>query len=92
MSREAKNIRTTALNLGSELIARPPGEEESLPVRYFSRVSMLGRIDMSDLWEEFKPLPEAPGVSISKEEAVGKSGESAQFLYVFVVSALKRIF
>ena len=38
---------------------------------------------MLDLWEEFKPLPEAPGVSISKEEAVGKSGESAQFLYVF---------
>ena len=57
-----------------------PSKLEVLPVRYFSRVSMLGRIDMSDLWGEFQALPEEPGVKISRLEAMGKSSTDSQFL------------
>ena len=38
---------------------------------------------MSDLWEEFQALPEEPGVKISREEAIGKSLDETQFLYMF---------
>ncbi|MBI2522155.1 MAG: hypothetical protein HYV97_17180 [Bdellovibrio sp.] len=33
-------------------------------VRYFSRASMVGRINMASLWEDFVPLPEGAGALI----------------------------
>ena len=55
MSRRAKKIRETAVSLGVELLNSPPSKLDVLPVRYFSRVSMLGELICLTYGRSFKP-------------------------------------
>lgn len=47
------------LEIALSLLGRPESEFEA--VRYFSRASMQGRIDMAGIWTEFEPIDERPG-------------------------------
>ena len=90
MSKDAKLIREVALNFSEEL-AREKIDYALTPVRYFSRQSMLGRIDMSKLWRNFKPLPEMPGpLVLDKKEVRLLEGSEFKFLYSFLSDKKKR--
>ncbi|MCY4523533.1 MAG: hypothetical protein OXB84_02215, partial [Halobacteriovoraceae bacterium] len=59
MNRKGKFLRRENLRVAIALLKKP---NENFPaVRYFSRHSMLGRIDMGILWNNYNPLPERPG-------------------------------
>ncbi|MAW07237.1 MAG: hypothetical protein CME61_03030 [Halobacteriovoraceae bacterium] len=83
MSRKAKSIRRVALDISNNL-----NQEDldfvGIPVRYFSRQSMLGRIDMSKLWKAFLPIPEKAGPKIKDASTLDiiTKGDH-KFLYEF---------
>lgn len=53
-------------------------------IRYFSRASMVGRIDMAPMWVGHDTFPERPGIEVSgqKVEAALKRGQY-QYFYTF---------
>ena len=59
MTRWGRFLRRENLRLSIALLKNP--NDEFSAVRYFSRHSMLGRINMGILWNGFNPLPERPG-------------------------------
>jgi hypothetical protein len=54
-------------------------------LRYFSRVSMYGRIAMDSLWTDFQALPEAPGNPVKNRTKIKNALDAghALFLYKF---------
>ena len=82
MSKRAREIRLKALRLGLKLLKSKDTGTEA--VRYFSRASMLGRIDMTDLWSGFSPLSEKAGERVESPELTKKfrMGDY-EFLYSF---------
>ena len=59
MTRWGRFLRRENLRLSLVLLTKP--NNDFTAVRYFSRHSMLGRIDMGILWNGFNPLRERPG-------------------------------
>lgn len=54
--------------------------------RYFSRVSMFGKVDMSKVWSDFKPYPQRRGIIYSNQTKLYikfKKGKY-RFLYEFI--------
>jgi len=82
MSPRASRIREKALTLGLNLLGHK--NMDTRAVRYFSRASMLGRMDMTDLWSGFSPLSEKPGHLIDNKELRKKIiDHDYEFLYSF---------
>lgn len=86
MSRRGKSIRNT--NLKISLKGLKDFKEEYKAMRYFSRVSMLGKIDMSSVWTDYKKVPEKPGYEITRRITHRKLEkmyytDKYQFLYNF---------
>lgn len=87
-SRTAKRLR--AKNLRIILSQLKKNDTEFSATRYFSRASMLGRIDMAQLWSEYKPLDERPGPEIAKSSKRFKKyskllkKNAMTFLYSFI--------
>ncbi|MEI8347006.1 MAG: hypothetical protein WCG27_06040, partial [Pseudomonadota bacterium] len=102
MSRRGKSLMRENLKVGLELLQNPHWNFTA--IRYFSRASMLGRIDMGKLWDEYEPLAERAGelVIIGKKKLKKKYAQGKyQFLYYFtdpenkkfqVVEMEKRVF
>tara|TARA_B100000925_G_scaffold289647_1_gene272977 strand:+ start:4453 stop:6102 length:1650 start_codon:yes stop_codon:yes gene_type:complete len=88
MSKKAKGIREVALNIALDLKGKN-FNLPSIPIRYFSRQSMLGRIDMSKLWKSFTPLPEEPGPKLEEERRKNISESKSKYLYSFTSSSNK---
>ena len=54
-------------------------------LRYFSRASMLGRVNMAQIWLNFTPVPERPGLRVKRSnylKGLFKKGKY-DFLYDF---------
>ncbi len=82
MSRRAQKIRETALDIGIRLLADK--NIDTGAVRYFSRGSMLGRIDMTDLWSGFSSLPEKVGLRLTDKDIINSvKNRDYEFLYSF---------
>ena len=82
MSQKARDIRDKALEIATGLKGKDFNKPE-VPVRYFSRQSMLGRIDMSKLWSNFSALPEKPGPLLKKEAINEVDSVEPLYLYSF---------
>ncbi|MCO4753001.1 MAG: hypothetical protein KC478_00895, partial [Bacteriovoracaceae bacterium] len=83
MSRIGRGLRDK--NVKISLKAIKDKKEDFNVLRYFSRVSMLGKIDMSTVWHEYVRFPERPGY-----EALGQRrlvrlylADKYQYLYSF---------
>lgn len=83
MSRRGKKIREK--NLKISLKALKSFKKDYKAMRYFSRVSMLGKIDMSSVWTEYKEVPEKPGYEVRKQYPLERLfyADKYQFLYNF---------
>lgn len=83
MSKLGKKVREE--NLKISLMSLKNFREDFKAIRYFSRASMLGRIDMAKVWSDYEALPEEPGVAILNQNKLLKLYEKGdyEFLYDF---------
>lgn len=79
MTRVGKKLRKTNLLLALEALRKPRFDFKA--VRYFSRASMLGRIDMSTIWNEFAEIGERPGLEIKRDESLFKALSQQKYTY-----------
>lgn len=92
MTRIGQSLRKQNLKIALNLLNHPRADFKG--VRYFSRVSMFGRIEMDSLWSNFLPIEESPGVLIKNTKMLINRLEkdNYKFLYEFSNLALKKSF
>jgi hypothetical protein len=81
MSRAGKKLRNE--NIKISLKALKNKRYEFNPVRYFSRVSMLGKIDMAAVWSKFTPLEERAGYQVANQRDLIKAFNDGKFDYYY---------
>lgn len=81
MSRRGKKLRNDNLNIILDALRAPNYSFKAL--RYFSRASMLGRIDMGLLWNEYEPINEAPGLRINNDRAIKRMMALGRYQYLY---------
>lgn len=81
MTRSGKRLRRKNLSLAirqlKDSVKRFPG------IRYFSRSSMLGRIDMSSLWSDYVAVKERPGTKIRNPKNLLKRYRRGNYRYLY---------
>ena len=70
MSRVGHFLRRENVRIALELLNNPRKNFKAL--RYFSRISMVGRIEMDSLWSDFAALSEAPGKPVKNPKKMYK--------------------
>jgi hypothetical protein len=65
MTRLGRFLRKENINLALDIIDK--NNVTSKHIRYFSRASMLGRIDMSSIWNDYELIPEKVGAKVQKK-------------------------
>lgn len=83
MAPKAKKLRNKNVEIALQVLKE--GGTDFKTTRYFSRASMIGRIHMDSIWEDYIPYPERPGLLASGQEKLLKSFQDGdyQFLYAF---------
>jgi hypothetical protein len=61
-------LRRENVRIALEYLNRPKPATAAL--RYFSRTSMFGRIEMDSLWNDFRALPEVPGTPVPNAKKI----------------------
>jgi hypothetical protein len=90
MTRIGQSLRKQNLKIAMDLLNHPRSDFRG--VRYFSRVSMFGRIEMDSLWSNFSPIEESPGLLVKNSKMLLSRLEkdNYKFLYEFSNLALKK--
>lgn len=83
MSRMGQYLRRENVRIALEYLNKPKPAVAAL--RYFSRTSMFGRIEMDSLWNDFRPLPEVPGTPVANAKKIYNyiQKDNYTFLYDF---------
>lgn len=83
MSRLGRNLRETNIKISLKAIKEYRPEFNVL--RYFSRISMLGKIDMSSVWFDYEKYPERPGYLVGNQRKLIRFylADKYQYLYSF---------
>lgn len=90
-SRIGRFLRKENLKIAMNILNNP--REDFKGIRYYSRVSMFGRIPMETIWQGFVPVPEDPGTLIIKQSKKLKQKYEAgeyRFHYDFMGTDSKR--
>lgn len=92
MSKVGQFLRKENIRIALDLLNRPRKDFPAL--RYFSRMSMFGRIEMDSLWSDFKALPEVPGKLARHPKKLYDlfKKDRYKFLYNFTNLELKKDF
>jgi hypothetical protein len=80
---KAKKLRARNVEIALQVLNE--GGTSFKATRYFSRASMIGRIHMDSIWEDYVPYPERPGLLVQGQKQLMKFLESKEytFLYAF---------
>ncbi|OUR96188.1 hypothetical protein A9Q84_07455 [Halobacteriovorax marinus] len=83
MTRTGKFLRRENISMAISLLQKP--NDQFKAVRYFSRASMLGRIDMSKIWTNFRAVAERPGLPSPRSHYLARQYRAGKydFLYDF---------
>jgi hypothetical protein len=83
MSSKARSLRERNVEIALQVLKE--GETPFKATRYFSRSSMVGRIHMDTIWEDYRPYQERPGLLASGQDTLLKTMDKGdyQFLYAF---------
>lgn len=83
MSRRGRGVREANLKIGLNTIRSYKGDFKAK--RYFSRISMMGKIDMSSVWYDYVRLPEMVGYKSTHQNKLRRYflGDKYQYLYTF---------
>lgn len=84
MSRRGRGVREKNLKIALKAIREYEGDFKAF--RYFSRISMMGKIDMSTVWTDYDRLPEMVGYKSTHQNKLVRYyfADKYQFLYSFV--------
>ncbi|MDA8794018.1 hypothetical protein N9N67_12285, partial [Bacteriovoracaceae bacterium] len=82
-SRVGKRLREKNLKIILKKLEKPDSNFNAL--RYFSQVSMLGKINMTQVWNDYKQYPERPGWKIDTDGrlALYYKTDRYRFLYSY---------
>lgn len=80
-TRRGRFLLRENLGIGLEVLRAPKPEFDAL--RYFSRHSMQGRIDMSDIWSEYEEIPERLGPKIGNDRLLKNAFEAQNYTYYY---------
>ena len=81
MTRMGKFLRRENISIALSLLKRPNDVFDA--VRYFSRASMLGRIDMADIWTEFQSLQERPGKPVARSHYLSRKYAKGEYKFYY---------
>ena len=84
MSSRGKRIRYQNLKISLNALKEYSKDFEA--IRYFSRTSMLGKIDMSSVWTDYKKLPEKVGLMADAQRRLARYylADKYRYLYSFL--------
>ncbi len=75
------------LEIALSLLGRP--EADFNAVRYFSRASMQGRIDMAGIWTEFEALAERPGLEATGQKRLQRDYNRGKYRFFYRFKSAK---
>ena len=81
MAPGAKKLRRQNVEIALRVL-----KEKENPIRatrYFSRASMIGRIHMDSVWDDYVPFPERPGLLAKGQEKLKKAFETGEYTYLY---------
>ncbi|MFP5387253.1 MAG: hypothetical protein ACLGHN_14340 [Bacteriovoracia bacterium] len=77
----AKRLRKKNVEIALQVLKE--GTSTFKTTRYFSRASMIGRIHMDTIWEDYIPFPERPGLLAEGQEKLLKSFDDGKYTYLY---------
>lgn len=92
MSKVGQFLRRENVRIALELLNKP---RKNFPaMRYFSRMSMFGRIEMDSLWDGYKAVGEVPGKLVKNPKKLAElyKQDRYKFLYDFETDDKKKTF
>jgi hypothetical protein len=78
---QAKRLRNQ--NIEIAYLVLKEGKTRFQTTRYFSRASMIGRIHMDSIWEDYKPFPERAGLMVKGQEKLRDDLVKGDFIYLY---------
>jgi hypothetical protein len=81
MTRMGKFLRRENISIALSLLKRP--NDSFNAVRYFSRASMLGRIDMAGIWNEFESIHERPGKPVARSHYLSRKYAKGEYKFYY---------
>ena len=77
----ARKLRKKNVEIALQVLKEE--NREFAPTRYFSRASMIGRIHMDSIWEDYRPYPERPGLLANGQKQLKSAFEKSQYKYLY---------
>ncbi|MEA9356782.1 hypothetical protein SHI21_11225 [Bacteriovorax sp. PP10] len=92
MSKVGQFLRRENVRIALALLNKP--RKDFPAMRYFSRVSMFGRIEMDSLWDNYKAVGEVPGRPVKNKKMLGDlyKQDRYKFLYDFETDDKKKTY
>lgn len=92
MSKVGQFLRRENVRIALGLLNRP--RKDFPAMRYFSRMSMYGRIEMDSLWDGYKAVGEVPGKPVKNPKKLAElyKQDRYKFLYDFETAEKKKTF
>lgn len=81
MSKRGSRIRRTNLRIALDTLKNYKGGFPA--VRYFSRVSMLGKVDMSKVWSSYVDIPERSGPIVANQKIPFKQFQKGNYRFLY---------
>ncbi len=77
----ARRLREKNVEIALQALKEGPVDFHT--TRYFSRASMVGRIHMDSIWEDYVPYPERPGLLAAGQETLHKALSEKRYTYLY---------
>jgi hypothetical protein len=81
ISANAKKLRAQNVEIALQVLKE--GETPFKATRYFSRSSMIGRIHMETIWEDYVQYAERPGLLANAQEKLSKQVSQGNYGYLY---------
>lgn len=81
MSPYAKKLRKKNVEIALQVLKEGPTSFKT--TRYFSRASMIGRIHMDSIWDDYVPYPERPGLLAEGQKKLEKAFSQGNYTYLY---------
>lgn len=81
MAPNAKRLRRKNIEIALQVLKE--GNTSFKTTRYFSRASMIGRIHMDSIWEDYVPYPERPGLLAEGQGKLLKAFNKGDYTYLY---------
>lgn len=85
MTRAGRLLRLENIKLSIKALKNSQKDFEAM--RYFSRASMLGRIDMTQIWKEYEAIDERPGSLLTKQQKIKNLYKQGEYKYLYEFKA-----